>query len=57
MLVVGDKEIESNAVAVRSRKEGDIGQINADEFLARMKKEIANKERQYKKLLQDNREK
>ena len=45
MLVVGDKEIESNAVAVRSRKEGDIGQINADEFLARMKKEIANKER------------
>ena len=45
MLVVGDKEIESNAVAVRSRKEGDIGQINADEFLARMEKEIANKER------------
>lgn len=45
MLVVGDKEIEANAVAVRSRKEGDIGQIDADEFLARMKKEIDNKER------------
>ena len=45
MLVVGDKEIEANAVAVRSRKEGDLGAINADEFLARMKKEIDNKER------------
>ena len=45
MLVVGDKEIESNAVAVRSREEGDIGQRDADEFLARMEKEIANKER------------
>ena len=38
------KEIEANAVAVRSRKEGDLGAINADEFLARMKKEIDNKE-------------
>ena len=45
MLVVGDKEIEVNAVAVRSRKEGDLGAINADEFLVRMKKEIDNKER------------
>ena len=45
MLVVGDKEIEANAVAVRSRKEGDIGQIDIDEFLARMQKEIDNKER------------
>lgn len=45
MLVVGDKEIENNAVAVRSRKEGDIGQVDTDEFLNRMKKEIENKER------------
>ena len=45
MLVVGDKEIENNAVAVRSRKEGDIGQVNVNEFLTRMKKEIENKER------------
>ena len=45
MLVVGDKEIESNTVSVRSRKEGDIGAIDVDEFLERMKKEIADKVR------------
>ena len=45
MLVVGDKEIEANAVAVRSRKEGDLGAINADEFLAKMQEEIENKVR------------
>ena len=45
MLVVGDKEIEANAVAVRSRREGDLGAINADEFLAKMKEEIENKVR------------
>lgn len=43
MLVVGDKEIESNSVAVRSRKEGDLGQINQIEFLERMNEEINNK--------------
>ncbi len=45
MLVVGDKEIEANAVAVRSRKEGDLGQVNKEEFLERMQKEIENKVR------------
>ena len=45
MLVVGDKEIEANAVAVRSRKEGDLGQVNKEEFLERMKEEIKNKVR------------
>lgn len=45
MLVVGDKEIEANAVAVRSRKEGDLGQVNKEEFLERMKEEIENKVR------------
>ena len=43
MLVVGDKEIEANAVAVRSRKEGDLGQVNKEEFLERMQEEIENK--------------
>lgn len=43
MLVVGDKEIESNSVAVRSRKEGDLGQVNQIEFLERMNEEINNK--------------
>ena len=45
MLVVGDKEIEANAVAVRSRKEGDLGQVNKEEFLERMKEEIHTKVR------------
>ena len=40
MLVVGDKEIEANAVGVRSRKDGDIGQLSQDEFIARIKEEI-----------------
>ena len=42
MLVVGDKEIEANAVAVRSR---DLGQVNKEEFLERMQEEIENKVR------------
>jgi len=45
MLVVGDKEIEANAVAVRSRKEGNLGQVNKEEFLERMQEEIENKVR------------
>ena len=45
MLVVGDKEINSNTVSVRSRKEGDIGAFDVDEFLDRMKKEIETKAR------------
>lgn len=36
MLVLGDKELEENKVAVRERKKGDIGQMTLDEF-----KEIA----------------
>ncbi len=42
MLVVGDKEIESEAVGVRSRKEGDIGAQKLDEFIAKIKEEIEN---------------
>jgi len=40
MLVVGDKEIEANAVGVRSRKEGDIGQMPVDKFISKIKNEI-----------------
>ncbi len=45
MLVVGDKEVEAGAVAVRSRKNGDMGAMPADEFVAKLVLEIANKER------------
>ena len=45
MLVVGDKEVEAGAVAVRSRKNGDMGAMPADEFVSKLVLEIANKER------------
>ncbi len=42
MLIVGDKEIEANAVAVRARKDGDLGQMSVDSFLNRVQEEIKN---------------
>lgn len=42
MLVVGDKEKEANAVGVRSRKEGDIGAQNLQDFITKIKEEIDN---------------
>lgn len=41
MLVVGDKEVEAGTVSVRSRRDGDIGSIPVDEFIMKMKEEIA----------------
>ena len=40
MLVVGDKEIEANAVGVRSRKDGDIGQMPTEEFIQKICEEV-----------------
>ncbi len=40
MLVIGDKEMENSAVAVRSRKDGDIGTMSAQEFVDRIVEEI-----------------
>ena len=42
MLIIGDKEIEANAVGVRSRKDGDIGAVSVDEFITNIKNEIEN---------------
>ena len=42
MLVIGDKEIENNAVGVRSRTDGDIGAMGLKEFEQKIKKEIEN---------------
>jgi threonyl-tRNA synthetase len=44
MLVVGDKEVEQNSVAVRHRSQGDLGVMALDEFEAKLIKEIAEKE-------------
>jgi len=43
MLVVGDKEMETNSVAVRSRKEGDLGVSTIDEFIANIMNEITTR--------------
>lgn len=43
MLILGEKEKESGSVGVRSRKDGDIGAMNMDEFLAKLNKEIEEK--------------
>ena len=41
MLVIGDKEVENGAVAVRSRKEGDLGSMDVDAFVEKIVAEIA----------------
>lgn len=45
MLIVGDKEVEEGAVAVRSRKEGDKGTIAKEEFFTELLQEIEEKRR------------
>lgn len=43
VLVVGDKEIDSNSVSVRKRKQGNLGSMQVDEFVERIKQEIHDK--------------
>ena len=43
MLVIGDKEAEEGTVAVRSRKEGDLGAMALDAFIAKITEEIRTK--------------
>ena len=45
MLVIGDKEMENNQVAVRSRKEGDLGAMDVNAFIAKLTEEIESKAR------------
>ena len=44
MLVVGEKEAESNSVAVRRQGKGDQGVLSVADFIAQVQKEIANYE-------------
>ena len=46
MLVIGDKETDTKTLAVRSRKEGDLGSMSLEDFIARIINEIKNKENQ-----------
>lgn len=41
--VIGDKEIEANAVAVRARGIGQVGTMGVDEFIAKLQEEISSR--------------
>ena len=42
MLILGAKEVEGEQVGVRARKDGDIGAMKLDEFVAKIKEEVNN---------------
>ncbi|MBQ1507152.1 MAG: threonine--tRNA ligase [Ruminococcus sp.] len=43
MFIVGDKDVEAQTVSVRHRKDGDLGAMKLEEFIALAKEEIASK--------------
>ena len=43
VLIAGDKEIESNKVAIRKRGVGQIGEMTLDEFIEKLEEEITSK--------------
>ncbi|MCR4434668.1 MAG: threonine--tRNA ligase [Clostridiales bacterium] len=43
MIVIGDKELEHRTVAVRSRKDGDLGSMSVEDFIDKIEAEVANK--------------
>ena len=43
MLVLGDKEAEADVVAVRSRRDGDLGTMTPDALLEKLREEIESK--------------
>ncbi len=43
MIIVGDREMENGLVSVRKRRQGDMGQLSIEEFLANIQKEIDEK--------------
>lgn len=45
MLIVGEKEVESGTVSVRSRKNGDLGAVKVEEFIKNALEEIETKTR------------
>ena len=40
MVVIGDKDVESNVISVRNRKLGDIGQMSLEEFITKIQEEV-----------------
>lgn len=44
MIVLGDKDIEGGTISVRHRKDGDLGAMKLEEFIANAKNEVISKE-------------
>ena len=44
MIVIGDKEIESNNISVRQHQKGDIGKFELNEFIEKLKLQSGKKE-------------
>jgi len=42
MLVIGEKEVQNNAVSVRQRKKGDLGNMSVDEFIQHILQIVTN---------------
>jgi len=43
LIILGDKEVEAGTIAVRHRKQGDLGAMALDEFSGKIRKEIDDK--------------
>jgi threonyl-tRNA synthetase len=43
LIILGDKEVEAQTIAVRHRKQGDLGAMPLDEFSSKIRKEIEDK--------------
>lgn len=44
MLIIGEEEVNTKTVTIRHRDLGDQGKVSLEDFMARIKKEIDNKE-------------
>ena len=43
IVVIGEKEMQSGMLPVRSSKEGELGELSVEDFIAKLQKEIAEK--------------
>ena len=42
MLIIGDKEVQENKLAVRARKDGDLGKLSLEDFIKKLQMEVSN---------------
>ena len=43
MCVIGEREVEDGTLSVRSSKEGELGSMSVDDFVAKLAEEIKTK--------------